>query len=325
MWDIRRRARRRAGTLAVAESILVLFPIYHGFRPPAVAVFLPLVVALPLILTYVNLWTVDVIHRDAPPPTMPKPRDVLGIVSAMVVAYAMVSWTFSSDAEMAMTSSGAPGWSEQIMRLEADRSAKQKIVDQDLPNVDRDPAVQHLQRQLDETEKAFWEAYRDELCEQDGTCGTRVPGRGKEYYDAVDLRVKIGHKITELRTRLASAQEEVSGRTDRTSRALTEAQSNVAEIDERLERLRSSPPEPRSRVSALISVSREKSAPVILWWVGTLIVFLVIDLIVLRAVVWHVYRRDDGRRGSEEQNLAKQREIDERRALGAKPYPEGGE
>ena len=53
---------------------------------------------------------------------------------------------------------------------------------------------------------------------------------------------------------------------------------------------------------------------------------LVVDLLVLRAVAWQVYRRDDGRRrGSLEDKIANQAEIDERRALGAKPYPRDGE
>ncbi|KOV87187.1 DUF4407 domain-containing protein [Nocardia sp. NRRL S-836] len=321
--DQRKRLRRWTCGLALVESVAVLLAVYHGFEPPAVLVFLPLVVALPLAWVSVNLWTADTVHRKAPPPVMPRRRAVLGLAAAMVIAFAAVAWIFTAEVAAAQRPADAPAWAAQVQRLQDERLAKLDLIDHGRPGADEDPEVVRLQRQLDDEQKEYREAKRNELCEQDGTCGTGVRGEGREYHAKVAYRVQVEQRITELTAQLAAAKQLARGRVDQSTTAAQDARTKLTEIDGQLERLRGNPPRTRDRSSAVIEVSKDRPAAVILFWTAALVAFLLVDVLGLRLVAWHVYR-NGAPTGLLDARIAQQAAIDARRESGAKPYPRDG-
>lgn len=317
-----RRLRLWAGGLAVVESAVLLVPVYHGFGfgSRSVGWFLALVVGTSAALGALNFWSARKMHEGAPAPAVPKRRDLVSFLSAVVIATAATCWLFDASVFPPPDANERPAWSAKIQKLEDERIVKLKTAGQEPPVAEQDPDVQRLQRQLDEERKELREAEKNVLCEQDGTCGTGIPGEAKAYDDKVKDRDVVAGRVAELSAQLVFVKETARGRAEQTATDVRTARNRVTAIDGELERLRANPPEPR----ALSSIGEHERGRVILSWIGLLVVFFLLGWRGLRGAASRVYRRSGGQ-GTLTPQIDEQAAIDDRRRRGAKPYPRDGE
>src|SRR3954452_2546210 len=97
-----------------------------------------------------------------------------------------------------------PGWEQQIAALQADLQVG--VTDADVLN---NPAVVDLQRRIDEAKTRYETAAAAVQCENDGTCGTGVPGIGDVSRDKMDERDRLRREWDALQAQVEPLKAQV--------------------------------------------------------------------------------------------------------------------
>jgi hypothetical protein len=289
-----KRLCRWATVFAFAEAALALPPIYFGVHLSAVLVIIVLP-ATALLFWFVNLRTATAVHGHAPPAIVPRARGWFALGMALVVTYAVVSWVFDAEIEQARTPAGNPARTAAIKHLEQEKEGLRGTLGLPVPAPDEDADVRHLQRRIDDATKEFGEAKRNELCELDGTCGTRTPGRGKAYFEKFAYTLQVKERLDALSADLPAAKATAESRFQLSVQAQGRAAVRIAEIDRRIEEPQPSSGEKRGWIPALFTVGEEQAFWMILVSLGTLGLSFAIDLFGFRLIARRVYRRTEKR------------------------------
>lgn len=97
-----------------------------------------------------------------------------------------------------------PSLQNQILTLQADLA--DGVTDADVMN---DPAVVDLQRRLDDVTAQYNVANAAVLCEEDGTCGTGVPGVAAAALEKMAARDRLEGEVNDLQGQLATLKPQV--------------------------------------------------------------------------------------------------------------------
>ena len=97
-----------------------------------------------------------------------------------------------------------PDLQQQLLALQADLA--DGVTDAD---VLADPAVVDLQRRLDDVTAQYDAANAAVLCEQDGTCGTGVPGIAAAALEKAATRDRLAGEVSDLRDQLTALKPQV--------------------------------------------------------------------------------------------------------------------
>lgn len=153
---------------------------------------------------------------------MALPRLVLGLLIGLVISTPLVLRIFedeinaqlqvmhqrAEDAFVRRTATDArflriPELTKRIADLQA---AVDRGVD-----VSAVPQVAALREQLDKVDAEYRQAAKEVLCEEDGTCGTRVPGMGNSYRLKVAHRDQLAADRQALQAQLDAARRDAAG------------------------------------------------------------------------------------------------------------------
>lgn len=116
-----------------------------------------------------------------------------------------------------------------IPALEADEDQLRAVVaGQQRASVADDPEVRTLQEQFDAKEAEFRQAEQEIICENDGTCGTGVVGRGASYLEKRDRKNRLEAERNGLRGQLDAAKAAATDRVE--SASVQEKQAAAAEL-----------------------------------------------------------------------------------------------
>ncbi|MBP2324810.1 hypothetical protein JOF56_005195 [Kibdelosporangium banguiense] len=279
---------------AFAEAALALPPICFGVHlSPA---FVPVaLVATVLVFWFVNMRTAAAVDKNAPLVVLPRARRWFALGVALVITYAAMSWAFDTKIEEALQPAAIPGRITEIDNLQKEKEALRGIAEQPVPTPDKDADVGGIQQRIDVATKEFGDAKREELCELDGTCGTRVPGQGKAYFEKVAYSLQVKGRMDALSADLASAKKAAESRFAQRVQDKSRAVDRMADIDRRLREFPASSGEKRSWLGALWTVGEQQAFWMILISVGTLGLSVAIDLSGFRLIARRVYRRTRNR------------------------------
>ena len=147
------------------------------------------------------------------------PRLLLALLIGMVISLPLVLRIFEPEinAELQVMRNEALGQAQtnidsnprfaEIPALEAEEQRLQGVVSGTAADdVGSDPDVVRVQKELDAKEAEFTAAERDIICENDGTCGTGVVGRGPSYQEKLDKKNRLEAERNALRNQLAEAE-----------------------------------------------------------------------------------------------------------------------
>ena len=147
------------------------------------------------------------------------PRLLLALLIGMVIKLPLVLRIFEPEinAELQVMRNEALGQAQtnidsnprfaEIPALEAEEQRLQGVVSGTAADdVGSDPDVVRVQKELDAKEAEFTAAERDIICENDGTCGTGVVGRGPSYQEKLDKKNRLEAERNALRNQLAEAE-----------------------------------------------------------------------------------------------------------------------
>ena len=147
------------------------------------------------------------------------PRLLLALLIGMVISLPLVLRIFEPEinAELQVMRNEALGQAQtnidsnprfaEIPALEAEEQRLQGVVSGTAADdVGSDPDVVRVQKELDAKEAEFTAAERDIICENDGTCGTGVIGRGPSYQEKLDKKNRLEAERNALRNQLAEAE-----------------------------------------------------------------------------------------------------------------------
>ena len=281
-----------------------MLPVISAFHLPAA--LLPLVVLWIVPLWLVNRVTVTMMNRPAP--LTPGFRIALSLLVALFISYAALLWFFNDDIEAAQAVAEPEKWIAKTHDLQDERNGQVAIRDLRPPIVQQDPDVVEVQQELDGKIVELREAERLVLCEEDGSCGTRIRGRDREYWSKVEYRDRVKREVTALSAQLTSVKAEVRARISQFAKDRETAKERIAEIDEALRMRGSNPPAQPGTIGAVLKVAQEKSTPAV--WVSTVpfVVFLIVDWLALLMVVRRICQGD----ASITDEFNRQREREER-------------
>ena len=147
------------------------------------------------------------------------PRLLLALLIGMVISLPLVLRIFEPEinAELQVMRNEALGQAQtsidsnprfaEIPALEAEEQRLQGVVSGTAADdVGSDPDVVRVQKELNAKEAEFTAAERDIICENDGTCGTGVVGRGPSYQEKLDKKNRLEAERNALRNQLAEAE-----------------------------------------------------------------------------------------------------------------------
>lgn len=312
---LRRSANAFAITHAVSVSLISALPLAFGFH------LWKLVTLSALLVPFILLWlanhrTFSRIDPDIQSPTIPKARVVISTIGAIVVAFATILWVFKDDTqtEIKRVAAEHAKWEAEVQHLQTERATNQEISKRPLPTAENDHEVNRLEGDLDQKKTQLRDAELRVLCELDGTCGTRVPGKGNAYHERVADRDQLEQIVNDLSRQLESMKTELRGQIHQLAQEKVDAEKAVADFDTQPQR--PEPPKPSSRV-ALITVTERK--PVLTFEVSfaTFATFLAVDLLALFLIVRYVCRRPDTKDHNVRQLSKAQSERDRRARQGA--------
>jgi hypothetical protein len=302
---------------ALATIVLVLSLVF-GMRLP-VLLIPPALIVSGLVQWRVNRHAVERMG-DVPPSGMPGFRLASAVAVGLVVALATTFWWFDSEIEAARRATASAAVQSETQRIEDETRIAREILARPWPVAEQDHEVLRLERQLDEQTKELGDARRNVLCEEDGTCGTRVRGRATEYYAKVAYRDQVQHSIDDLARQLDDAKAAVNRQLKQFDKEQAEAKARISRGD-RPAPASSAPIERTSRFSALLKVADQRRVAVGLVSTLTLAFFALIDCLAILLTVRLICRREDGPVLNEEL-LTKRGRKDARRRQGAKSYDE---
>jgi uncharacterized protein DUF4407 len=147
------------------------------------------------------------------------PRVVLALLIGTVISLPLVLRIFEPEinAELQVMRNDALGAAQtridqnprfaEIPALEAEEKRLQGIVSGSAPpDVGDDPQVRRLREELAAKEQEFAKAEQDIICENDGTCGSGVAGRGPSYREKADRKSRLEAERNDLRNQLGDAE-----------------------------------------------------------------------------------------------------------------------
>ena len=176
------------------------------------------------------------------------PRLVLALLIGTVISLPLVLRIFEPEinAELQVMRNEALGQAQtnidsnprfaEIPALEAEEQRLQGIVSGTATDdVGSDPDVARVQKELDAKEAEFTAAERDIICENDGTCGTGVVGRGPSYREKLDKKNRLEAERNALRTQLAGAENAARERlTSGNQRSVAAATTELQRVQDEL-------------------------------------------------------------------------------------------
>jgi hypothetical protein len=311
-----RRSKNWAVGLGIVVALVASLPIVLGFDWSVLSVCV-VVIGLGVALPYANKWTVDWMNerlrRWSPH------RFVLAVVLAFPVAAGATMWLFDSDVRAVQTERDPEHWTEETERLRAERVDREAVLATSPPEVFRDSEVIRLQQELATAEDEKSKAENDVLCEEDGTCGTRIPGRAEVYYAKVAHQNELRQQVADLENELAEAKNRVTAAAGKVRENQSRASDRVHEIDERVKQLGSVRPTPPSRLGALFTVVDRDSGRVGGVFIAVFFGFIALDWGVLMLVARRFLHRTDEKDRS---IAAKVNERAKKRAQNIKNYDE---
>jgi len=287
-----------------------------GFRLPSF--LLPAVwAALIVPMWFVNRITVGRMDRGMPPQSTPLFRVGITIVLAGCAALAATLWIFQGPIDAVRSARDPIAWDRQTKAITAERAPYAEVLERALPVVEKDPQVSWLRRQLDTTEADLRQAKKDVICEQDGTCGTHVPGEAKAYDDKVVYRDELAAEVTRLEKRIDGERRRVRDDIAALKEMQKDASGQLRILDARLEVLGSTPPDQPSHLSAMVTVGERRALPMGAVSIGAFLAVLVIDWLALNAIVRRICRRPDSLYGeSISEKVGRQSEKQQKNAHG---------
>ena len=146
------------------------------------------------------------------------PKLALGVVLGVSISVPLVLQIFNSEIESEVQISRLEAVQEnraqlgseydrRMSTLEEEESRLQSIVAGSAPvQVDDDPEVSRLRRQVEAAQSSLDDAESNVICELDGTCGSGSKGIGPAYREKVDLRDRRRSELQTLQRDLASAE-----------------------------------------------------------------------------------------------------------------------
>lgn len=251
------------------------------------------VIATPVMIA-ANMLTVGPAHDRAPAWSWPWLRIALGSLLAVAVAYAVVLWQFSDDVTI-VRNADITRWDREVPSLSKDLGDAQKIASRPVSTVDADAQVQGKTSVLAGLKQEAAKARADELCEHEGTCGTRVYGRAGEYYERKAWAEEMERRVAAAEKELTDLRAAVAIRVEQENHDRDLAVGKVADIKLKLAAFGPKPSEPRNAFSSAWAVGQQKSVPVGGWFVGGVLACMLLDVGAFLFVVWRTCRREVSR------------------------------
>lgn len=272
--------------LAVVVSIGGTATVLFGFR-------LPFFLALPLLIGWVlgqsvlNSWTIEVKAGDPGRWRLPGRRTVFTVLEGVVVAAAAVFW-FIGGVGTSVQASGAAA-ANDLQQLRDERADLQSVLARPVPDSAGDPETVRLDRQVTATANELQRADHDALCELDGTCGTRVAGRGLAYYKKVEYRDSVKRDLDKVSAQLEARKAEVTREAGLVRSEQGTARTRVTEIDRRL--AAAVPPRDQPAGAAVNRFFNDRGTEFLVLYVGVFAGFFVLDWILLALLLRFGHRR----------------------------------
>lgn len=268
--------------VSVGGSATVLF----GFR-------LPVFLTLPLVIGWVvgqgalNSWTIEVKAGDPGRWRLPLRRTAVTVLEGVVVAFAAVSW-FTGGLDTSVSAFPAAA-ANDLQLLRDERADLQSVLARPIPDSAADAETVRLDRQVTATRGELQRADHDVLCELDGTCGTRVAGRGLAYYKKVEYRDGVKRDLDNASALLEDRKAEVTREAGLVRSEQGAARTRVTEIDRRL--AAATPPREQSTGPAVSRFSNDWDTSSLALHVGVFGGFFVVDWILLALLLRYGHRR----------------------------------
>jgi hypothetical protein len=260
-------------------------------------------------LLFLNRHTVTRMHGEPPPPAVPWFRVAISTVFGLFFAAAFTLWMFQSTIDAVQFEQDPAAWDHDARQLQHDQARDTRILDQPIPVVDQDREVLRLQGLLDDAQTRLSKVKDDMICEEDGSCGTRIPGRGGAYDTKVARRDELAAEVTDLQLQLVNAKLRVADRAARLNQEKADATARQPGLDRRREEL-GTRPAGATRLDAVRAVAERHKARVGGMCVGSWLGFLALDLVWLYTIARRICRPVDGNGGSIAQRVSDREKKD---------------
>ena len=271
-------------------ALVASLPIVLGFDWSVLSVCV-VIICLGVALPYANKWTVDWMNKRLR--RWSPHRFVLAFLLAFPVAAGATMWLFDGDVRAVQTDRDPAHWAEETERLQAERADRETVLATSPPEVYQDPEVIRLQQELATARDELSTAENNTLCEEDGTCGTGIPGRAAAYYAKAVHEKEVQQRVTDLENELAREKDRATGEADKVKENQSHARDRVLEIDQHLDQLGSVRPTPPPRLGALFTVVDRDSARVGVVFIAVFFGFIALDWVLLMLVARRFLHRTD--------------------------------